>query len=290
MKFKIISKFKDEKADAIENVSTQKEQTSKEHAEFIRKLKKEKSLVLAMQIAIFIGVIVLWEVLARVGVIDSFIMSMPSKIWATFLGLAKGDLLLHIGTTTFETVVGFLLSTALGLAVAVALWWSERAQRVFQPYLVVLNALPKIALGPILIIWVGAGMQAIIAMVILICVVITTITLLHGFCGVDKDMIFLVRSMGGGKFTVFTKLVFPSQIPLIISTLKINVGLAFVGAIMGEYLVSRAGLGYLIVYGGQVFNLDLVMTSTIILLVLAGGMYAGVSLLERCSKSDTSNR
>ncbi|MFI3129531.1 MAG: ABC transporter permease, partial [Bacillota bacterium] len=254
---------------------------SVEHARYIKMLKRKKRTVLLLQIAIFFGIIIIWEVGARVGFIDSFIMSSPSAILETTITLAKGELLKHIGVTMAETVLGFLISMAIGLFLAIALWSCETAQKIFQPYLVILNALPKIALGPIIIIWVGTGTEAIITMVILICVIITTITLLQGFMEVDSDMIFLVKSMGGGKFTIFTKLVFPSQIPLIISTLKINVGLAFVGSIMGEYLVSRAGLGYLIVYGSQVFNLDLVMTSTIILLVAAGGMYALVALLEK---------
>ncbi len=277
MKFKIISKFQDEKQDSLENSS----QDSKERIAYIKMLKRKKLTVLLLQIAIFFGVIIVWEVGARVGFIDSFIMSSPTAILETTITLAKGELLKHIGVTMAETVIGFVVSMAIGLFLATALWCSETAQKIFQPYLVCLNALPKIALGPIIIIWVGTGTKAIIAMVILICVIITTITLLQGFIGVDKEMIFLLRSMGGGKFTIFTKLVFPSQIPLIISTLKINVGLAFVGSIMGEYLVSRAGLGYLIVYGSQVFNLDLVMTSTIILLILAGGMYALVALVEK---------
>lgn len=280
MKFKIISKFEDEKQDSL------KKEQSSEHARYIKALKRKKRIVLLLQIAIFFGVVAVWEVGARVGFIDSFIMSSPYDIWQTAVTLAKGELLTHIGVTLAETVVGFVISMGIGLILAIALWVSETAQKIFQPYLVVLNALPKIALGPIIIIWVGTGTKAIIAMVVLICVIITTITLLQGFVGVDKDMIFLVKSMGGSKFTIFTKLVFPSQIPLIISTLKINVGLAFVGSIMGEYLVSRAGLGYLIVYGSQVFNLDLVMTSTIILLLLAGGMYALVALLEKKVSKD----
>ncbi|MFI3163034.1 MAG: ABC transporter permease [Bacillota bacterium] len=277
MKFKIISKFQDKKADSLANIG----EDSVEHARYIKMLKRKKRTVLLLQIAIFFGIIIIWEVGARVGFIDSFIMSSPSAILETTITLAKGELLKHIGVTMAETVLGFLISMAIGLFLAIALWSCETAQKIFQPYLVILNALPKIALGPIIIIWVGTGTEAIITMVILICVIITTITLLQGFLEVDSDMIFLVKSMGGGKFTIFTKLVFPSQISLIISTLKINVGLAFVGSIMGEYLVSRAGLGYLIVYGSQVFNLDLVMTSTIILLVAAGGMYALVALLEK---------
>ena len=150
-----------------------------------------------------------------------------------------------------------------------------------EPYLITLNALPKIALGPIIIIWVGAGKASIVTMAVLICIVITIISVLTGFLSVDKEKIMLLKSMKATKMQIFAKLVFPANLPTIISVLKINVGLSWVGTIMGEYLVSREGIGYLIVYGSQVFQLDLVMASTVILCLLAALMYGGVALLEK---------
>ena len=150
-----------------------------------------------------------------------------------------------------------------------------------EPYIVTLNALPKIALGPIIIIAFGAGFKSIVFMTVLVTVIVTTINMLTGFLQTDKGKIFLLRSMGANKIQLLVHLIIPNSIPTLISTLKVNVGLAWIGSIMGEYIVSKQGLGYLIVYGGQVLKLDLVMASTVILCLLAGSMYAIVALLER---------
>ena len=164
------------------------------------------------------------------------------------------------------------------------LWRFVKLRRVLEPYIVVLNALPKIALGPIIIIWVGAGAQAIIVMTVLICIIVTVISVLNGFMAVDEGKILLMRSMGATKLQILTKLILPANVPALVNMLKINVGLAWVGTIMGEYLVSTAGLGYLIIYGSQVFKMDLVMASTVILCILATVMYLGVAAIERVTK------
>ena len=169
----------------------------------------------------------------------------------------------------------------MGYVAAVILWWNNFLKDVFEPYVVVLNSLPKIALGPIIIIWVGTGKAAIITMAVLISVVITTITVLNGFMETDKDKAVLLRSMGANRMQIFTKLVAPSNVPTLMATLKINVGMSWIGSIMGEYLASKEGLGYLLVYGSQVFRLDVVMTCTIVLCALAGIMYALVTMLEK---------
>ena len=174
-----------------------------------------------------------------------------------------------------------MIGTAAGTAVAVIMWWSRSVREVLQPYVVVLNSLPKIALGPVIIVWAGTGQKAIVFMAVLISVIVTIITMLGGFMQTSPEKILLMRAMNAGKLQIFTKLVFPSNMSTLASCLKINVGMAWIGSIMGEYLVSRAGLGYLIVYGGQVFQMDLVMACTIVLCLLAGGMYFLVALLER---------
>ena len=161
------------------------------------------------------------------------------------------------------------------------MWWSEGVRMVLEPYVVVLNSLPKIALGPIIIVWCGSGSKAIIFMAVLIGIIVALITMLNGFLETDENKILLLRSMGANKLQILLKLVIPGSIPTIISTLKISVGMAWIGSIMGEYLVSRAGLGYLIVYGGQVFKLDLVMASTVVLCILATGMYSIIAYLEK---------
>lgn len=256
-----------------------------EHKKFLLGQRRHRILVAVCQIGFLVFALALWELLARLNVVDSFITSSPSRIWNTLKELsASGELSKHILVSTYETVVGFAIGTVLGTLFAVVMWWSDFIKQVFEPYLVVLNSLPKIALGPVIIIWVGTGTAAIITMAVLISVVITTITMLTGFYETSADKILLMRTMNANKRQIFAKLVFPSNIPTLVATLKINVGMAWVGTIMGEYLVSKAGLGYLIVYGGQVFKLDLVMTCTIILCVLAGVMYALVACLEKLIK------
>ena len=255
---------------------------SPEHIKYLNGQKRRRAFISAMRWGVLVVVIALWELLARVGAIDSFITSSPSRIWDTFLSLCKdGSLFTHAGVTLYETVVSFLLATALGTVIARALWWCDTLRNVLEPHLVVLNALPKIALGPIIIIWVGAGTGAIIVMALMISLIITVLSTLNGFMEVDKGKLTLLDTMNATKLQKLVYLVLPSNVPTIISALKINVGLCWVGTIMGEYLVSRAGLGYLIIYGGQVFRLDLVMTSTVVLCVLAALMYACVALLEK---------
>lgn len=251
------------------------------HEKYIRDVKLNKVKILGIQIAILVGFIAIWEMLAYFRIIDDFITSSPSRIIKTLISLAQQDLMVHVWTTLIECILGFIISTILGCLIAISLWWSLTLRRVLEPYIVILNSLPKIALGPIIIIWVGAGMQAIVMMTILISVIITIISVLNGFLSCDEGKILLMRSMGASKLQILTRLIIPYSVPNFISVLKINVGMAWVGTIMGEYLVSSAGLGYLIIYGGQVFKLDLVMTSTVILCVMAGLMYMVVALIER---------
>ena len=257
------------------------ENFSPSHKAFLKHIKKDKILVLSCQLLILVAVIAFWEIFTSIGVLDPFFFSSPSRIIKT-LGefISSGELLGHIGITLYETLVGFILATILGTLLAILLWWSERLKKILDPYIVVLNALPKIALGPMIVIWFGIGTTSIVVMCILICLIITTISMLNAFVACDRDKIQLMKSMGATKFQILIKLIIPNALGDFISVLKINVGMSWVGTIMGEYLASKAGLGYLIVYGGQVFKLDLVMTSTLILCLLAGLMYFVVARLE----------
>ncbi len=255
---------------------------SKEQQKYLKKLRINSLIVNASRIGILVIFIALWEVLVSSGAVDGFLFSSPSRIVKTTIELyTAGDLFLHIGTTLLETLLGFLIASVLGVLIAVVLWWSETLRRIFEPYIVVLNSLPKIALGPLIIIWFGAGMKSIVFMAVIITIIVTIINMLAGFTETDKNKILLLRSLGATKPQIFFHLVMPSSLPTLVSTLKINVGMSWIGSIMGEYLVSKRGIGYLIVYGGQVFKLDLVMTSTVILCVLAALMYLGVALLEK---------
>ncbi|MBS6474651.1 MAG: ABC transporter permease [Clostridiales bacterium] len=260
----------------------QKNNYSNEHLMYLKKIKRRKRLIWICQAALLIFFFGIWELLAQLGVIDAFIVSSPSRAAATFVNLLReGSLWLHVGTTLWETLIGFSVGTVLGVLIAIMLWYSDFARRVFDPYLVVLNALPKIALGPIIIVWVGAGMGAIVTITLLISLVVTIIGVLNGYTEVDNEKIMLMQTLGANKRQIFCQLIFPASIPTMISVLKINVGMSWVGVIMGEFLVSKAGLGYLIVYGGQVFKLDLVMCGVLVLCVLAGVMYYLVALLEK---------
>ena len=257
-------------------------QYSAEHKKFIRKEKTKTFFVHFFRLLILVGFIGLWELVAYKNWVDPFIVSSPSRIVKQAIELYEnGTLFLHITTTLNETILAFVLSTLIGFVAAVILFAIKPLRRVLEPYLVILNSLPKIALGPLIIIWVGIGTKAIVTMGILICVVITTINLLGGYLGVSDEKIMLLKSMGANKFQIMTKLIFPATLPNFVATLKINLGMAWVGVIMGEYLSSSAGLGYLLVYGGQVFQLNLVMCSIAILCILSGVMYGIISIFER---------
>lgn len=249
--------------------------------QYLKKIKIKKITILFFQIAILLSFIVLWEILGDLEIIDTFIMSQPSRILETFINLKSNNLLTHIAVTTYETIIGFLIGTVLGTIIAIVLWWSDYLSAIFEPYLVVLNSLPKVALGPIIIIWVGAGTPAIIVMAVAISLIVTILENLNGFSKTDKELIKMAQTFNASKFQILTKIVIPANISTFINSLKVNIGLSLVGVISGEFLVSKAGLGYLIVYGGQVFKLDLVMTSVLILGLLSGVMYGIILLLEK---------
>ncbi len=255
---------------------------SAEHAAFLKGVRRKKILIWTARIALLAALIGLWELFASLQIIDPFITSSPSRVAQTIAELYRGgNLFYHIGITLMETIAGFFIAVIAGYSVAVALWMSDFARKVFEPYIVVLNALPKIALGPLIIIWIGTGYTAIIFMTVIVAIIVCIMNTLTGFLQADNTMLTLMRSLGANKRQILFKLVIPSSVPQLMNTLKVAVGLAWIGSIMGEYIVSRAGLGYLIVYGGQVFKLDLVMTATIILCALAGAMYAIVAAVEK---------
>lgn len=259
-----------------------KNTVSKEHLIYLRREKRKVALINIARIAILAFLLLFWELSAQFAWINPFITSSPSRIVKTVVDLYKnGSLFYHVGTTLWETLAGFFIAVTIGYAVALLLWWSNVARKIAEPYFVVLNALPKIALGPLIIIWCGTGSKAIVFMTILIGLIVAILNMLNGFMGTDKNKILLLQSMGATKLQILIKLVIPSSLPDFISMLKINVGMAWIGSIMGEYIVSKAGIGYLIVYGGQVFKLDLVMSAVFILCVLAAAMYAIVALIEK---------
>ena len=215
---------------------------SKERKQYLRNKRYRKCMILITQIAILISFLAIWEVLANKDIIDSFIMSQPSRIWDTFMNLSSNDLMKHIGVTVYETVVGFLVGTGLGILIAIILWWSDFLSKVAEPYLVILNSLPKVALGPVIIIWVGAGTPAIIVMAVAISLIVTILENLNGFLKTDKEVIKMARTFKASKFQILTKIIIPANLSTFINSLKVNIGLSLVGVISGEFLVSKAGL------------------------------------------------
>ncbi|SHJ97907.1 NitT/TauT family transport system permease protein [Clostridium cavendishii DSM 21758] len=252
-----------------------------EHDKFLKKEKFYKIKLTITRLGILLIFFALWEIAGDLKWIDPFLTSTPSRILKSIIKFySEGSLFRHIYITLYETVLGFILGTLLGSLIAVILWWSDFLSKVLDPYLVVLNALPKVALAPIIIFWVGNGITAIIVIALLISIIVTIISVLSGFKEVDNEKLKLMKTFGASKFQILKYLIIPASIPTLVSALKINVGLSFVGVIMGEFLVAKDGLGFLIVYGGQIAQLDMVMMSILILSLIAYLMYKIVALFE----------
>lgn len=253
-----------------------------EHINFIKKHNRMKKMVFMTQIAILIILIAYWQIAANFGWIETFLTSYPSAIIKLMVKLFKnGSLLNHLCVSLLENIAGFTIGTLLGIIIAIALWTSSFLSKVLDPYLVVFNSLPKTALAPIIILWVGAGYSGIIVTAISISIVVTIMNVYTAFMQVDSNIIKMLKAFGASKYQVFKMAILPASVPSMISCLKINIGLSWVGVIVGEFLVSKAGIGYLIVYGSQVFKMDLVMLSVIILAILASIMYKIISVFEK---------
>lgn len=249
--------------------------------QFKNHLKREKRIVFTWQFIILIAFFACWEIASRLYWIDPLLFSSPSRILDLLLTkFSDGSLLTHVQITLFETVLGFIIGTLLGIATASLLWSSPRLSKIMDPYLVIMNAMPKVALGPIMIVALGPGYVSIIAMGAIISVVITTLVIYSAFNEVDPNYEKVLKSFGASRFQCFREAIFPATLPAMISTLKVNVGLSWVGVIVGEFLVSKQGLGYLIIYGFQVFDFSLVMSSLIVIAVIAAIMYKIVEKIE----------
>lgn len=255
---------------------------SKEHKEYIKKIKINKILIFLVQITIIIGLTIIWQFIADKQIINTFITSSPKEVIKTIINLYnQNNIFNHIYITIYETFISFIIGTIIGTLIAIILWWNKFIAKVMDPYLTILNSLPKVALGPIIIIWAGASINSIIIMALLISVIVTTITVYNGFSNTDINKINLLKSFKANKFQILKMVILPSNYPTIISSLKINVSMSLIGVIMGEFLVSKEGIGYLIMYGSQVFNLNLVITGIIILAFVSYIMYMIVSYIEK---------
>jgi NitT/TauT family transport system permease protein len=252
------------------------------HSDYLHKKKKVTYKVRLYQLIIFAVFFSSWEMAGKNSWINPLLFSYPSRIWNLFITkIQDGTLYSNISITVTETIFGFILGTLMGTILAAILWWSPMTSRVLEPYLVILNAMPKVALGPILIVAIGPNMASIITMGAIISVIITTIVVYTSFKEVDSNYLKVLHTFGASRWQLFSQAILPASYPTIISTLKVNVGLAWVGVIVGEFLVSSKGLGYMIIYGFQVFNFTLVLLSLLIIAVFATIMYQLVEVLEK---------
>ncbi len=253
-----------------------------EQKKFIKNYNSKKRLIIITQISIAVTFILLWEILARLNLINTFISSSPSEVIATIADLFKNNnIFLHIFTTLKETLIAFFITLFISLLISILLYRFEFLSKVLDPYLTMLNSLPKVALGPIIIIWIGANQLGIITMAILISIIVSIQTIYVGFQSTDKNKIKLIQTFNAKKRDILFKVVIPSNYKTIINTLKINISMCLIGVVMGEFLTSKAGIGYLILYGSQVFNLNLVITGIILLLILSILLYETISLIEK---------
>ena len=255
---------------------------SRHQKQYLLQYKKEKHLIFTARILLFVLLMGLWEMSARCGWIDSFIFSSPSLIGKTFLSMCRDQSLFsHIGDTLTETLVSFFFVVILGVGPAILLWCSPKTSRILEPYLVVLNSLPKSALAPLLIVWLGANERTIVVAGMSVAIFGSVINLYSGFCQADPEKLKLIETLGGHKKEKLTKIILPASLPLIISVMKVNIGLCLVGVIIGEFIGARKGLGYLIIYGSQTFKLTWVLMSIMILCIIAMGLYTVLNLLEK---------
>lgn len=255
---------------------------SEEHKRYLKSIRRNKFLIRFVQILIIVILLISWQLAADFGLVNTFISSSPKAIFSTIIGLYNdGSLFHHIWITLYEVLVSFVLGTIIGILIATLLWRFKFLAKVLDPYLTVLNSLPKVSLGPIIIIIAGAGTGSIILMALLISVIITIIDVHQAFMSTDSNKIRLLESFKASRRQMFFKLVLPSNYNNIISVFKVNLSLTFIGVIMGEFLVSKAGVGYLIMYGSQVFNLNLVMTGIILLAIMASLMYYLILFIEK---------
>lgn len=248
---------------------------------YLKKLKFKKILIISLQIIIVLSFFILWEVLANKNIINNFVFSKPSKIWATVLSLIQANNFFnHIFTTLNEVVIAFVLGIFLGFIIAIILYEIPILAEIIDPFLTMFNSLPKVALGPLIIIIAGANIKSVIIMALFINLIISIITIYNGFINTDKNKIKLLQSFGATKKQILFKLVIPNSYKTIVSSLKLNISMSLIGVIMGEFLVSKEGIGYLIIYGTQVFNLSLVMAGILVLVVISFILYKIIIYIE----------
>lgn len=260
------------------------------HSEYIKNHKRKIKLILISQITILLTFILLWELFAQTNIIDEFIFSKPSKIFSLFIEyLASNELLVHTLVSTYEVILGLIIGTILGLVIAILFFEIPILAKIFEPYMIVLNALPKTALAPILIIWVGTNIKGIVIVSISISLIITIINALNAFNNVEEEKIKLLKTFGATRFQILKHLIIPANFDEILNIIRINIGMSWIGVIVGEFIVSKKGLGYLITYGTQIFRLDIVMMGIVTLSIVTMLMYKTLNLIAKIFKKNKGN-
>ncbi len=255
---------------------------SPEQLRYLQQRKRHIYIVKLARIALLLIFLILWELTSDAGIIDSFIFSSPSKIVRCFWKMVLDHtIFFHIWTTLYETIISFFLVMFFSILIAVLLWSSRKLSEILDPYLVVLNSLPKSALAPLLIVWLGATSKTIIVSGMSVAIFGSILNLYTAFTTVDPEKMKLIYTLHGTKRHALTKVILPSSIPTIISNMKVNIGLCLVGVIIGEFLAARNGLGYLIIYSSQVFKMDWLLMSILLLCIMAMGLYALINLAEK---------
>lgn len=255
---------------------------SEEAKKYIKSQKTFKIKIVFAQIFVLIGFLLLWEFLSSKEIINSFLFSSPSAIFRLLKQyIVSGELYKHIYISVYETILGLIIGTSLGIIIAIILWWSKTLAKIMDPFLVVLNALPKTALAPIFIIWAGTGVKGIVVVAVSISLILTILSAYNYFNSIEDEKIKMLKSFGANKWQILYKLVIPANMVNLVNVIKINIGMSWVGVIMGEFIVSRAGIGYLVVYGSQIFKLDLVMMGVLVLAIIAYIMYQIVNIIEK---------
>lgn len=240
------------------------------------------SFLIAVQVSILVGLVAFWEIAANLKIIDPFFWSQPSLIWPTLVTfLTEGQAFTDIAFTFRSTIFGFLIGTIGGAMLGMSFWWSRNYALVMQPYVICLESIPKLALAPLIILVFGMGLASKVAIATALTLIVSTLTAYAGVQSVDKDQEKLFYSLGASRWQIFRKLVIPSCIPWIISILRVNIGLALTGAIVGEFVASQHGLGRTILYAGSTYEIALVWVAVLVLSALSMVMYATVSWLEK---------
>lgn len=257
-------------------------QASQKQLEYVRRCLMKKRMIYLSRILIFVGFIGIWECSVRLGALNDFIFSSPARILRSFLKMCgNGEIFVHTGITVGETLLSFCLVIIIALITAVLLWMSNTLFHILEPFLVILNSLPKSALAPVLIVWLGNNPKTIVVTAISVAIFGTIINLYTSFHEIDPEKVKLIKMLGGTRLDVLYRLILPSSLPIIMSNAKVNIGLCLVGVIIGEFLAARKGLGYLIIYGSQTMKMDWVIMSIAILCCIAGLLYWAIAKLEK---------